>query len=168
MSLSVACDADLVGLFEHGAACVKVGRRSKRPLGIAWHESATTSPDVVSEWLSSGYNVGLLCGHGGLVDVEFDDAAGRRIVKQLGLLNADTPTYTSGRGEHRIFRLADPIPGCGWRKIGGYEVRFGGLPAQSVLPPSRHPGGMWYSWTKSPCDYAPAVVTLAQLGLEDA
>jgi hypothetical protein len=123
---------------------------------------------VVSEWLSSGYNVGLLCGHGGLVDVEFDDAAGRRIVKQLGLLNADTPTYTSGRGEHRIFRLADPIPGCGWRKIGGYEVRFGGLPAQSVLPPSRHPGGMWYSWTKSPCDYAPAVVTLAQLGLEDA
>ena len=168
MSLSVACDADLVGLFEHGAACVKVGRRSKRPLGIAWHESATTSPDVVAEWLSSGYNVGLLCGHGGLVDVEFDDAAGRRIVKQLGLLNADTPTYTSGRGEHRIFRLADPIPGCGWRKIGGYEVRFGGLPAQSVLPPSRHPGGMWYSWTKSPCDYAPAVVTLAQLGLEDA
>lgn len=168
MSLSVACDADLVGLFEHGAACVKVGRRSKRPLGIAWHESATTSPDVVSEWLSSGYNVGLLCGHGGLVDVEFDDAAGLRIVKQLGLLNADTPTYTSGRGEHRIFRLADPIPECGWRKIGGYEVRFGGLPAQSVLPPSRHPGGMWYSWTKSPCDYAPAVVTLAQLGLEDA
>jgi hypothetical protein len=168
MSLSVACDADLVGLLEHGAACVKVGRRSKRPLGIAWHESATTSPDVVAEWLSSGYNVGLLCGHGGLVDVEFDDAAGRRIVKQLGLLNADTPTYTSGRGEHRIFRLADPIPGCGWRKIGGYEVRFGGLPAQSVLPPSRHPGGMWYSWTKSPCDYAPAVVTLAQLGLEDA
>jgi hypothetical protein len=168
MSLSVACDADLVGLFEHGAACVKVGRRSKRPLGIAWHESATTSPDVVAEWLSSGYNVGLLCGHGGLVDVEFDDAAGLRIVKQLGLLNADTPTYTSGRGEHRIFRLADPIPECGWRKIGGYEVRFGGLPAQSVLPPSRHPYGMWYSWTKSPCDYAPAVVTLAQLGLEDA
>jgi len=168
MSLVVACDADLVALLQHGAACVKVGRRSKRPLGIAWNESATASPDVVAEWLSSGYNVGLLCGHGGLVDVEFDDATGRRIVKQLGLLNADTPTYTSGRGEHRIFRLAEPIPACGWRKIGGYEVRFGGLPAQSVLPPSRHPDGMWYSWTKSPCDYTPAVISLAQLGLEEA
>jgi hypothetical protein len=168
MSLVVTCDADLVALLEHGAACVKVGRRSKRPLGMAWHESATTSPDVIAGWLDAGYNVGILCGHGGLVDVEYDDADGRSLVKQLGLLNADTPTYTSGRGEHRIFRLADQIPECGWRKIGGFEVRFGGLPAQSVLPPSRHPEGRWYSWTKSPRDFTPAVITLAQLGLEDA
>lgn len=168
MSLAVACDADLIALLGHGAACVKVGRRSKRPLGVAWNESATTSPDVISDWLSGRYNVGLLCGHGGLVDVEFDDADGRRIVEQLGLLHIDTPTYTSGRGEHRIVRLADALPDCGWRKIGGFEVRFGGLPAQSVLPPSRHPDGSWYSWTKSPLDFAPAVVTLAQLGLEDA
>jgi hypothetical protein len=166
MSIATACDADLVALLEHGAECVKVGRRSKRPLGVAWNEAATTSADVIAEWIAAGYNVGLLCGHGGLIDVEFDDAAGRRLVKQLGLLNADTPTYTSGRGEHRIFRLVDAIPGCGWRKLGGLEVRFGGLPAQSVLPPSRHPDGAWYSWTKSPSDFVPAAVTLSQLGLE--
>lgn len=168
MPLSIACDADLVALLEHGAACVKVGRRSKRPLGLAWHDTATQSPEVVAAWLEAGYNVGLLCGHGGLIDVEYDDADGRRMVRQLGLLNARTPTYSSGRGEHRIFRLADNVPACGWRKIGGYEVRLGGNPAQSVLPPSRHPDGSWYSWTISPRDCTPAVVTLAQLGLEDA
>jgi hypothetical protein len=167
MSIAAACDADIVALLEHGAACVKVGRRSKRPLGVAWHESAATGHDVISKWIEDGYNVGILLGHGGLVDVEYDDAEGRRLVKQLGLLDAATPTYTSGRGEHRLFRLADAIPECGWRKIGGYEVRFGGLPAQSVLPPSRHPDGRWYSWTKSPRDFSPAVITLAQLGLED-
>jgi hypothetical protein len=167
MSIAAACDADIVALLEHGAACVKVGRRSKRPLGVAWHESATTGHDAIARWIDDGYNVGILLGHGGLVDVEYDDAEGRRLVKQLGLLDAATPTYTSGRGEHRLFRLADAIPECGWRKIGGYEVRFGGLPAQSVLPPSRHPDGRWYSWTKSPRDFSPAVITLAQLGLED-
>jgi hypothetical protein len=166
MSLSLAVDADLAALLEHGAACVKVGRRSKRPMGVAWHEHATQSPAEIAAWLEAGYNVGILLGHGGLVDVEYDDAEGRRLVKQLGLLNAKTPTYSSGRGEHRIFRLADPIPGCGWRKVGGFEVRFGGLPAQSVLPPSRHPDGSWYCWKVSPAECDPAVVTLADLGME--
>jgi hypothetical protein len=166
MPTAIACDADLMALLEHGAACVKVGRRSKKPLGTGWHESATQSPQLISEWLEQGYNVGLLCGFGGLIDVEFDDAEGRSIVRQLGLSDAKTPTYTSGRGEHRIFRLAGSLPECGWRKIGGYEVRIGGKPAQSVLPPSRHPGGAWYSWTISPQGCAPAIVTLSALGLE--
>jgi hypothetical protein len=166
MPTAIACDADLMALLEHGAACVKVGRRSKKPLGTGWHESATQSPQLISEWLEQGYNVGLLCGFGGLIDVEFDDAEGRSIVQHLGLINAKTPTYTSGRGEHRIFRLAGQLPECGWRKIGGYEVRIGGKPAQSVLPPSRHPDGAWYSWTISPQDCAPAIVTLSAIGLE--
>lgn len=168
MSIATACDADLIALLEHGAACVKVGRRSKRPLGLAWHQEATQCPDRISEWLDGGYNVGLLLGHGGLIDVEYDDAEGRSFVRQLGLHNAKTPTYASGRGQHRIFRLADAVPGCGWRKLGGLEVRFGGKPAQSVLPPSRHPDGKTYQWKISPRDCAPAVVTLAQLCMEDA
>lgn len=168
MSLTVDVDADLVALLEHGAACVKVGRRSKRPLGVAWHQAATQSPDLVTEWLASGYNVGLLLGHGRIIDVEWDDAEGRSLVKSLGLLNSTTPTYTSGRGEHRLFRLVDPLPKCGWRKFGGMEIRFGGAPAQSVLPPSRHPDGGFYRWTISPCDCAPLPITLAALGQEDA
>lgn len=168
MSLALAVDPDLVALIEHGAACVKVARRSKKPLGVAWHQAATQSAEEVAAWLEDNYNVGILLGHGGLIDVEFDDAEGRRLVRQLGLLNAKTPTYSSGRGEHRIFRLADGIPACGWRKIGGLEVRFGGRPAQSVLPPSRHPDGDVYRWKITPRECAPAVVTLAQLCMEDA
>lgn len=166
MSLSLAVDADLAALLEHGAACVKVGRRSKRPVGVAWNEHATQSPTEIAAWLEAGYNVGILLGHGGLVDVEYDDAQGRTLVKQLGLLDAKTPTYSSGRGEHRIFRLADDLPDCAWQKRGGLEIRLGGRPAQSVLPPSRHPDGSWYCWTVSPANCAPAVVTLADLGME--
>lgn len=168
MSLAVAVDADVAALIEHGAACVKVARRSKKPLGVAWHQAATQSAELVGEWLANGYNVGILLGCGGLIDVEYDDADGRRLVRELGLLDVTTPTYTSGRGEHRIFRLADAMPACGWRKIGGLEVRFGGRPAQSVLPPSRHPDGDTYCWTITPRDCAPAVVTLSQLCMEDA
>lgn len=167
MSVAIAVDADLVALIEHGAACVKVSRRGKKPLGVAWHQAATQSVDAIGEWLAGGYNVGILLGRGGLIDVEYDDAEGRRLVRQLGLLGARTPTYSSGRGEHRIFRLADDLPACGWRKLGGLEVRFGGLPAQSVLPPSRHPDGATYQWTISPRECAPMVVTLAQLGMGD-
>lgn len=166
MSLVASLDADLVALIEHGAACVKVARRGKLPLGSGWHNAATQSPDSIAAWLYAGYNVGLLLGHGRLIDVEFDDAAGRRIARDLGLLAVKTPTYASRRGEHRIFRLADDLPDCAWRKCGGLEIRFGGRPAQSVLPPSQHPDGGLYRWKLSPRDYAPAAITLADLGME--
>lgn len=159
-------DADLLALLGHGAACVRVSKRGKVPLGHAWHTMATTVADVIAEWLTNGYNVGLLLGHGGLVDVEYDDADGRQLLERIGLADAKTPTYTSGRGEHRIFHLVDDLPACGWRKRGGIEVRYGGRPAQSVLPPSRHPDGGFYRWTISPQDVAPAAVHLSDLSLE--
>lgn len=159
-------DDDLAALLEHGAACVRVARCGKVPLGRAWHTLAATTADVIGKWLAGGYNVGLLLGHGGLVDVEHDDAGGRAILDQLGLASAVTPTYSSGRGEHRIFRLVDDVPDCAWRKRGGIEVRYGGRPAQSVLPPSRHPDGGAYRWKISPRDCEPLRVRLSDLSLE--
>ena len=159
-------DDELLALISHGAACVRVAKRGKMPIGMAWHTLATTMADVIGKWIAGGYNVGILLGHGSLIDIEYDDDTGRRLLEQLGLADARTPTYTSGRGEHRIFRLSDPVPCCGWRKYGGLEIRFGGKPAQSVLPPSRHPDGRWYCWTISPVDCEPATITLADLNVE--
>lgn len=159
-------DDDLRALIGHGAACVRVARCGKVPLGRAWQTLAATTADVVGKWITDGYNVGILLGHGGLVDVEYDDAAGRAMLERLGLADASTPTYTSGRGEHRIFRLVDAIPDCAWRKRGGIEVRYGGRPAQSVLPPSRHSDGSLYRWKISPRECEPLRVRLADLSLE--
>jgi hypothetical protein len=156
---------ELSALLEYGAACVRVAKGDKRPLGNAWQTLATSVADVIDGWLNQGYNLGILLGHGNLIDVEYDDADGRAVLAARGLLDIVTPTWASGRGEHRLFRLAGPLPAMGWRKFGGAEIRIGGKPAQSVLPPSRHPSGRPYTWIVSPLQCSPAVVTLADLGL---
>ena len=158
---------DTQALLDFGASCVQVSRQGKTPLGMAWQTRGTSSMDVIDRWLADGFNVGLLLGTANLIDVEFDDVAGRQLLDGMGLLGIETPTWSSGRGEHRLFRLADPLPERGWRKIGGAEFRLGGKPAQSVLPPSIHPNGTRYEWTISPLQCEPAVVTLADLGLTD-
>lgn len=159
-------DQDLTALLDHGAACVRVARGDKRPLGTAWQTLATSIADVIAGWLDDGFNVGLLLGHNNLIDVEYDDEDGRRLLESRGLLDVRTPTWASGRGEHRLFRLAGPLPPFGWRKVGGAEIRVGGKPAQSVLPPSVHPAGRPYRWIIGPQVCGPATVTLEQLGLE--
>lgn len=158
-------DADLAALLEQGAAVVKVARGDKLPIGRAWNTLATTIADVIGDWLDQGYNLGILLGTANLIDIEFDDDAGRQWLNSRGLLKIETPTWASGRGEHRLFRLAGDLPQCGWRKIGGAEIRIGGKPAQSVLPPSTHPSGRRYTWLTSPQQCRPAIVTRADLGI---
>ena len=160
--------ADMHALLELGAACVRLAHGGKVPLGQAWNTLATTSGEVVSGWLDAGNNVGILLGHGNLIDVEYDDATGMETLARMGLLDIRTPTWASGRGEHRLFRLAGEVPPMGWKKVGGAEMRIGGKPAQSVLPPSTHPTGRPYEWLVSPADCQPAVVTLSQLGIGGA
>lgn len=166
MTTCNAIDADLAALLGHGAACVRVARHDKWPVGKAWQTLATTLADVIADWLDTGHNVGILLGHGNLIDIEYDDEDGRRQLESMGLAGVRTPTWASGRGEHRLFRLADPLPARGWVKRGGLEIRIGGKPAQSVLPPSMHPSGRRYGWTISPADCEPAAVTLSQLGVQ--
>jgi hypothetical protein len=156
---------ELSALLEYGAACVRVAPRDKRPLGVAWHTLATTVAEVIDGWLDTGHNLGILLGTANLIDVEYDDDAGRQWLAARGLLDIETPTWASGRGEHRLFRLAGELPAMGWRKFGGAEIRLGGKPAQSVLPPSLHPSGRAYSWLVSPLQCGPATVTLRDLGL---
>jgi hypothetical protein len=148
-----------------GAEFVQVAERDKFPLGTGWPSTATADVDAVEDWIESGFNVGLLLGTGNLVDIEYDDDTGRAALRSLGLISAKTPTWASGRGEHRLFRFDGPLPPWGWRRVGGIEARFGGKPAQSVLPPSRHPRGGTYAWLMPPTRYEPMALTLDDLGI---
>ena len=142
---------DIDAMAAIGCRFVRLARREKRPLGAAWQTRATDNPGDVAAWLRAGSNVGLLLGPAsGVVDVEFDDEAGRATLERLGLVDAATPTWRSARGEHRLFRWCDTLPPAAVAKIDGLEVRIGNRAAQSVLPPSMHPDGQAYQWTTRP------------------
>lgn len=164
-------DPDMLALLDCGAACVRVAARGKTPIGMAWPTLASEIPAEIAGWLAAGDNVGLLCGHGGLIDLEYDDLAGCELFRSLETLDGtplaeiETPCWSSQRGMHHLFRLADQLPAKGWIKRSGLEIRLGGKPAQSVLPPSVHPSGRPYTWLVSPQQCEPAVITLADLGL---
>jgi hypothetical protein len=144
---------DIHALAAAGCRFVRVARRAKRPLGTGWQHRSTASPDDVARWLAAGDNVGLLLGPGsGVVDVEYDDPAGREQLAAFGVLDLPTPTWRSARGEHRLFRWEPWMPESAVVKFDSIEIRLGGRAAQSVLPPSRHPDGVTYEWTTSPAD----------------
>ena len=138
----------------------------KHPDSIGkWQLSATDEEEAIAEWFEDEGqplpNVGLLLGEeSGVVDVEFDDDEGRATLKRLGLINVDTPTYRSSRGEHRLFRVEPGLPATAVVKVHGLEIRLGGggKAAQSVVPPSRRAQGGSYEWApgKSPDDCPPA------------
>ena len=136
-----------------GCRFVRVAPNQKRPIGTAWQHRSTTNPADVARWLAAGDNVGLLLGpESGVVDVEYDDDAGRDQLSDFGILDLPTPTWRSARGEHRLFRWEPWMPQTAVLKTGWLELRIGGRAAQSVLPPSRHPEGTVYEWTTSPCE----------------
>jgi hypothetical protein len=136
-----------------GCRFVRVAHNQKRPLGTAWQRRSTTSPADVDRWIAAGDNVGLLLGpESGVVDVEYDDEAGRDQLSDFGVLDLPTPTWRSARGEHRLFLWEPWMPQSAVVKTGWLELRIGGRAAQSVLPPSRHPDGVAYEWITSPAE----------------
>jgi hypothetical protein len=149
---------ELEHLAAAGCRFVRLARGEKRPVGAAWPERATGDLTYVKKWLASGANVGLLLGRAsGVVDVEFDVPAGREQLAAFGILDLPTPTWRSARGEHRLFRWDPWMPQAAFIKAADLEIRIGGRAAQSVLPPSRHPGGGKYEWIVPPSavDVAP-------------
>ena len=127
------------------------GTPGKHPQGEAWHLHATSDEDAVMEWFDSAtpVNIGLLLGPAsGVVDVELDGDDAKAAWAALGLGEIYTPTYTAGRGPHRLFRWNEGLPATAVRKVNGIEVRIGngGSAAQSVIPPSVHHTGKVYEW----------------------
>jgi len=148
---------ELAHLASIGCRFVRLARNEKRPIGAAWQTKATDDLTYVNQWLAAGSNVGLLLGPAsGVVDVEYDDPAGRDQLSAFGVLDLPTPTWRSARGEHRLFRWEPWMPTAAVVHVDDLEIRIGGRAAQSVLPPSRHPDGSRYEWIVSPQEVAVA------------
>lgn len=131
-----------------GRDCATPG---KHPVGDQWQLRATSDEDEVLAWFDAGrpVNIGLLLGpRSGVVDVELDGPEAKEAWDNLGLGEIWTPTYTAGRGPHRLFRWSEELPAVAVRKVLGIEVRIGngGNAAQSVIPPSTHHTGKVYEW----------------------
>jgi hypothetical protein len=143
-----------------GEDCANPGKHPSG--GDAWQLSASCDEDTILEWLDAGRpaNLGLLLGpQSRIVDVELDGDEAKAAWDGLGLGEIWTPTYTAGRGPHRLFRWDEGLPAVAVRKVAGIEVRIGngGRAAQSVIPPSTHHTGVSYAWVEglSPDDVEP-------------
>lgn len=144
----------------------------KHPRLAGWHEQATCNESelerLFNQWPES--NLGVRLGPtSGIVDVEFDDAEGEATAKRL-LSGVVTPTFTSHRSTHRLFRFPEGlvIP-TAVAKAQGLEMRFGteSKGSQSVFPPSVHASGARYEWLAglSPEDVEPATFPQALVEL---
>lgn len=131
-----------------GKDCATPG---KHPVGEQWQLRTTSDENEVLSWFDGDkpVNIGLLLGpRSGVVDVELDGPEAKEAWDNLGLGEIWTPTYTAGRGPHRLFKWDESLPAVAVRKVMGIEVRIGngGNAAQSVIPPSTHHTGKLYEW----------------------
>ena len=139
---------DALGYAARGWRVLPVAAGGKRPLLPAWQKAASDDEETVAGWWDRwpDANVGVLLGEAsGIVDVEFDDDAGRETADRV-LGEAFTPTFSSGRSVHRLFLWRDDLPRKAKVVVRGLEVRGCGPGAQSVFPPSLHPSGKRYAW----------------------
>ena len=131
-----------------GSAC---GTPGKHPIAAGWPALATDDEETVSQWFEDDpdANIGVFLGpKSGLVDIELDGPDAIESWNRLGLGEVWTPTYTAGRGPHRLFRWQEGLPDAQVRKVAGLEFRLGngGKASQSVIPPSMHYSGKRYQW----------------------
>lgn len=121
-------------------------------LGEAWQDKTTNDADQATRafalWEHDG--VGVQLGpKSGIIDIECDDEEAEDLFFELmeGLV-PQTPTFTSTRGTHHIFKWEAGFPAEAKPvfKLGALEFRTGnGKAAQTVFPPS---GGR--SWVIPP------------------
>lgn len=146
----------------------KCGTPGKHPLLTDWPNKATTDEDELSEWLdgSKRRNLGVLLGEkSGIIDIEYDCEEGRKTAERFGLDKAYTPTFTSKRSTHRLFKYDSSLPQQATIKVDDLEIRIGGggQGAQSIMPPSSHASGVSYAWVEG---MSPSEVEVAEIPRE--
>lgn len=145
----------------------------KHPIGEGWQHRAAMTEDDVAAWLDDDepFNMGILLGpKSGIIDIEWDDDDARKAAEELGLTLISTPTYASGRSEHRLFQWDARLAAVELAVVHPYglEVRLGvgQKGSQSVAPPSWHWTGRQYLWKPtlsiSEVEVAPLPETLLQ------
>ena len=135
------------------------GTPGKHPFYDEWLSKVTRDEDEIASWYEGGqeWNIGLPLGPvSGVADTEWDNDKALATAKKFGLVNAQTPGYSSSRGAHRLWILDHRLLSIAKAKqdVDGLEVRFGGggKMSQSIITPSRHHSGKRYQWEpgKSP------------------
>lgn len=161
-------DQNIQTLLSYGAAFAQLRHRSKMAVRRGWPNFISTNEQEIFEWLEKKYNIGIYLGYANLIDVEYDNEYGKEQLERMGLLSIRTPTWSSSRGEHRLFRLEkmpdNPTKYIKLNNRGG-EIRIGGTNSLSVIPPSIHQSGIEYKWIISPQECEPAILTLSNIGL---
>ena len=124
--------------------------KTKKPIRLSWADFATDDEATLTDLFEQrpGANIGLLLGErSGIIDIEIDKPEGAATAERL-FPECYTPTYSSRRGKHRLFKWNRELPAVQKIDIEGLEIRIGGadLSTQSVLPPSKHPLGAEYDY----------------------
>lgn len=136
---------------ERGWRVMPIRRKTKIPYLKSWQNVATTDRATVQDWWRKwpSANVGIVFGkESGIIDIEADDEEGEKTLSQLfsesGIV---TPTFTSARGKHRIFRYEDDLPAKASIKLNHADAKLGvSGGSYSVFPPSIHENGVLYTW----------------------
>jgi hypothetical protein len=140
------------GMPDHNIAGASQRQCGKHPILNDWANHCAKTEDDIAGWEDFGMpiNIGIILGpRSGIIDIEWDDEVAKAYAEEIGLTMIETPTYISGRSEHRLFRWDDRLSSCkAVAHPGGLEVRLGTgkLQSQSVLPPSWHWSGIQYRW----------------------
>jgi hypothetical protein len=139
--------------------------RGKHPRIKKWQTLATSNEDTIGEWFSRwpDSNVGVQMGQtSGIIDFETDSAQGEAELTILcGGRIPVTPTFTSGRGKHRLFKWRGDLPLKASIPLGWGDVKLGNGEregSQSVFPPSRHASGKDYRWLITPDQSPPSEI----------
>lgn len=133
-----------------GKDCATPG---KHPVLGAWQSKSTIDEDELADWYDGekNRNIGVQLGEkSGIIDIEFDSDEGRKSAERYGLEKVYTPTFTSKRSTHRIFKYDSRLPQQAVVHLDGLEIRIGGggNGAQSIMPPSSHASGASYAWVE--------------------
>ena len=127
--------------YAEGVSVVPVRERSKQ-VAIFWKDFQDQRPTIslIDYWFRAGLtNIAVVCGTGGLLVLDFDDAEYFHLWRSAAGSLAATYTETTSRGFHVFYRVTDdPIT----KAFEGCEVLGRGHVCN--VAPSIHPNGNFY------------------------